>query len=377
MPRPRKPARLYCRPDTGEWVIRDGGKDTRTGHRGPSGRAAAEEVFARYLGALISLPTAPQAPDDLTVSLALAHYLDTLPDEVAAPERQAYAVKALSRYWTGKTCGHISESTCRAYVATRPSASTARRELSVLRAALNKAHRDRLLLGAPAVWLPPTGKARPDWLTRAEFARLLWALWRQKRSQPAARLALCQFYTGSRPRTVARTTWHKRSDGPWLDLIHGIWWRSGDEEPDTVKARRPHGIPPRLAAHLRRWESLHGGIYIVEHPRHPGQPVLDIGKALEGAAERAGVKRITPHILKHTAITLAIQGGMSIEDAADYFSTSIETIQSNYWHHSPLHQARAVAMIGNLGRTDTHRNPVKWGEIRRIDQGKIIKKQGF
>lgn len=350
MPRPKKPARLYQRPDTQEWVIRDGGKDTRTGHRGASGRAAAEEVFARYLGARISLPTAPQVPDDVSVSLVLAHYLDTIRDDMAAPERQAHAVVALSKYWKGKTCGQISEQTCRQYADTRSSPSTARRELSVLRASLNKAHRARILLGAPAVWLPPTGKARPEWLTRAEFARVLWALWRQKRSRPAARLALCQFYTGSRPRTVAKTTWHKRTDGPWVDLEQGIWWRSGDDEPDTVKARRPHGLPPRLAAHLSRWKRIHGGTYIAEHPRHPGRPILDIGKALEAACERAGVKRITPHTLKHTAITLAIQSGMTAEDAADYFSTSIETIQSNYWHHSPLHQARAVAMIGNLGR---------------------------
>jgi len=117
-----------------------------------------------------------------------------------------------------------------------------------------------------------------------------------------------------------------------------------------VKARRPHGIPPRLAAHLRRWKALNGGVYISEHARSPGVPVFDIGKALEGAAARAGVKRITPHTLKHTAITLFIQSGGTAEDASDYFSTSIETIQSNYWHHSPAHQARAVAQIGNLGR---------------------------
>lgn len=160
-----------------------------------------------------------------------------------------------------------------------------------------------------------------------------------------------------------------------MDLEQCIWWRSGDDEPDTVKARRPHGIPPRLAAHLRRWKRLYGGVYIVEHPRHPARPVMDIGKALEGAAARAGVKRITPHTLKHTAITLAIQGGMSIEDAADYFSTSIETIQDNYWHHSPHHQARAVAMIGNLGRTDTHRNAGKSGQIRPTGQKKIKQKQ--
>ena len=163
---------------------------------------------------------------------------------------------------------------------------------------------------------------------------------------------LCQFYSGSRPRTVAKTTWDRRDDGPWIDIENATWWRAGDEEVETVKARRPHGIPPRLLAHLKRWKKNSNTKFIVEHPRKPGEPIYDIGKALEGAASRAGVKRITPHTLKHTAITLAIQSGMTAEDASDYFSTSIETIQSNYWHHSPKHQKRAIATMGNLGRSN-------------------------
>lgn len=353
MARPKKPARLYQRPDTQEWVIRDAGKDVRTGQRGDGGRSAAEEALARYLAEKLKgaeIPSEPQALKDVSVSLVLTHYLETLREEMAAPERQAYAVKAMAEFWLNKTVAQIDEATCRAYVKTRTSPSTARRELGVLRAALGAAHRSRILAACPAVWLPGKGKAKPEWLTRDEFAKVLWELWRNKGSRHAARLALCQFYTGSRPRTIAKTTWEKRADGPWIDLDRGIWWRSGAEEHETVKARRPHGIPPRLALHLRRWKRVKGGTYIAESARHPGVPVMDIGKALEGAAQRAGVKRITPHTLKHTAITLFIQSGGTAEDASDYFSTSIETIQSNYWHHSPHHQQRAVAQIGNLGR---------------------------
>jgi integrase len=78
--------------------------------------------------------------------------------------------------------------------------------------------------------------------------------------------------------------------------------------------------------------------------------VWDISKALEGAARRVGVKRITPHTLEYTAITLFIQSGGSAEGASDYLSTPIETIQSNYWHHSPDHQEQAKAQMVNLWR---------------------------
>jgi DNA invertase Pin-like site-specific DNA recombinase len=70
-----------------------------------------------------------------------------------------------------------------------------------------------------------------------------------------------------------------------------------------------------------------------------------IGNAFEGACRRAGLTDVTPHTLKHTAITWAIQKGLSVEDAADYFDTSAETIRKVYCHHSPAYQDRAVAIL--------------------------------
>ena len=361
MPRSRKPARLWQRYDTKadrerktqsyQWVILDGGKQHPTGCRGDSGTKPAEEALARYLAAKVELPSTPQPPEEVGVSTVLAHYLNNLRDDIAAPERQAYAVKALVNFWSTKTCGDINKNSCKAYVKSRTSESTARRELGTLVAALNVALSDGILRSVPAVVLPKKGKARPVWLTRSELAALLRELKRHRRTKHAARLVICQYYGGSRPRTVARSTWNPRVDGPWVDLDSGVWWRAGDEEEATIKARRPHGIPLPLLSFLRMWKRNHGGTYVVEHPRYPGEPILDIGTALATAAKNAGIeKHVTPHTLKHTAITLAIQSGMSAEDAADYFSTSLETIQETYWHHSPHHQQHAVAAMAAPGK---------------------------
>lgn len=351
MARPKKPTRLYQRPDTGEWIIRDGGKDTRTGHRGDDARAYAEAALARYLTNRGRAP-APVAPDELPVCVLLEDYATAKTDSVADPDRLDYAILALAGFWTGKTVKDIHRENCQAYQRFRcRSRSTVRRELSVLRAAVNFS-KERLTK-IPDVWLPAETDPRPDWLTRAEFASVLKQLWRHKRSRHAARLAVCQFYTGSRPATVSKTTYARRTDGPWVDLEQEIWWRRGDDEARTKKERKPHRIPSRLLAHLRRWRRLYETRYIVEHPRHPGRPVGDIGKALETACDRANVARITPHGLKHTAITLFIQSGGSIEAASEYFSTSPETIRRTYWHHSPLHQQAIVERVSDLGRTRT------------------------
>lgn len=361
MSRPRKPARLWKRHDTKrdrekgtqnfQWVILDDGKQIGTGCRGDVSGKSAEEALARYISSKLELPVAPQPPENISVSLVLAHYLENLREDIEAPERQAYAVKRLSPFWSTKSCADIHKDTCSEYAKSRTSSSTARRELGVLTAALNVALEAKILRSVPHVKLPKKGKPRPAWLTRDELAALLRELKRRKKTRHAARLVICQYYGGSRPRAAAKSTWKQRPDGPWIDLDAGIWWRSGDDEASTVKARRPHGIPRPLLSFLRMWKKRYGGTYVVEHPRNPGKPVMDIGNALATAAKNAGIeKHVTPHTLKHTAITLAIQSGMSAEDASDYFSTSIETIQSTYWHHSPHHQKHAVAAMSAPGK---------------------------
>lgn len=40
-----------------------------------------------------------------------------------------------------------------------------------------------------------------------------------------------------------------------------------------------------------------------------------------------------------------MQKGLPIEDAADYFDTSAETIRKVYYHHSPHYQDRAMEIL--------------------------------
>ena len=358
----RKPraARVWMRPDDGRWIILDRGKQVATGARGSDGKADAQEALERYLASKhFNIPVEPQSLSLMSVDGVLQHYLKNLRDDIAAPDRQLYAVVALMEFWSRKYCSDINEKMCVGYRKTRPSAATARRELGVLKAALNKAFDDGLIPSAPKVHLPPKSTKKPVSLSRSEVARLLWELRKSIRSKHAARFLICMFYTGSRPGTIAQSTWVERSDGPWVDLDAEIWWRAGADEPETAKMRRSHRIPRRLGAHLRRWRDLNrlkargdeeGGKFVIEYAHRPNQPVKDIGGVLERACERAKVRRITPHVLKHTAITNAIRSGMSIEDAADYFSTSIQTIQDVYWHRSPHHQKRAGEIMDRSGK---------------------------
>ncbi|OUS19120.1 hypothetical protein A9Q95_15875 [Rhodobacterales bacterium 59_46_T64] len=145
-----------------------------------------------------------------------------------------------------------------------------------------------------------------------------------------------------------------------------IWYRRGSQEQITKKRREPHRIPGKIMLALERWERLFPEQeYLVEHPRSPGRPVGDIGQALDGACKRLGIERITPHGLKHTAITLYISGGGDPMLAAEYFSTSYETIKENYLHLHPDFQEDALPKVSQLGKRP-ERNGTKRNKIKRI-----------
>ncbi|MRX51973.1 hypothetical protein GI374_16415 [Paracoccus sp. S-4012] len=76
-----------------------------------------------------------------------------------------------------------------------------------------------------------------------------------------------------------------------------------------------------------------------------GKPVASVKIGIAKAASRAGIESVTPHVLKQTAITWAIKDGLHVEDAAEYFDTSPETIPQTLLHHSPHHQESAVEII--------------------------------
>jgi integrase len=80
-----------------------------------------------------------------------------------------------------------------------------------------------------------------------------------------------------------------------------------------------------------------------------GQSLGDIKKGFAAAVRRAGLgDDVTPHTLKHTAITWRLLAGVSIYDVSKLFATSITTIEKTYGHISPeAMQNAADSMVRN------------------------------
>lgn len=350
MSRRAKGPRLFWREDREVWEIRDtGGARISTG---TGSRREAEAKLADYI-AIKHRPSGPAEPQELSVSHALAYYIDEHAPTVAAPERLIAAVKALDAFWSNLAVSAVKGETCRRYAIDRgKSDGTIRRELNVLQAALNHCHREGYLTVVPQVTLPKRPPAKERWLTRQEAAWLIRAARNlRKDGRHLADFILCGLYTGSRKATILGLHLDTPSlSGGHVDTETGVLYRKPGGKRQTAKRQTPARLPPRYLAHLRR-QAAAGRHYVVED--YEGRRVGDIKKgwarAIELAKEMAAKKSIsidlsdvTPHTLKHTAITWALQRGANKWDVSGYFGTSLETIERVYGHHAPDHMQSAV-----------------------------------
>lgn len=339
MPRPAKGARLHKFKHRPHWYIRDTGQpDRSTGH---TSREQAEKALGAYIATKGRTGTANE-PQNVTCGEALSVYAEGHAITVAAPERIGYAIDALLPFWSDLKLSHVKGETCRRYANWRDkSDGTIRRELGVLQAAMNYAVKEGYVTSAPIVTLPQKPESTLRWLTRDEAARLLWAAYRGHKSQHLARFILIALYTGTRKDAILRMGFEPNTVGGWFDLERGYMHRKGDHERSTNKRRTGAKIPRQLASHLSRWKAQ-GCLWAVEYQ---GGRVGDVKRAYAKAAKDAKLEGVTPHTLKHTAITWALQGGATIWDCAGYFATSAETIEKTYGHHSPEHQASALKAV--------------------------------
>lgn len=334
MPRRAKGPRLYWIAGRG-WVIRDTGQPQRS--CGTDDRGEAERQLADYIAAK-QRRSGPAAPDRLTVADALLVYGEDHAPHTADPARIGYAISALLSWWGASPVSAITGATCRRYVAERGvAASTARRELGCLQAALRHCEREGYLVQPPKVTLPPKPQPKDRWLTESEAARLVWSA---RRTPHLARFVLLGLYTGTRRDAILSLRWRPHLAGGWIDVDRGILYRSAAEAVQTRKRKTPARLPRKILAHCRRWRDLDGGDGWVAHFR--GARVGSIKTAWGKLRERADLPDATPHVLRHTAITWSMQRGVPLADAAGYFGITVAELERTYLHHHPSFQAGAA-----------------------------------
>jgi integrase len=305
---------------------------------GTADRAQAEITFAEWMQRRGNRQ-GPRDPAAILVTDVLNEYQQQRGPRIAAPERIAYAVLALTDFFEGSSVADITPQTCGRYVEKRGrSAGTARRELGVLRAAINSAHKSGRITRPVAVELPERPEPRDRWLTRVEVARLIRAA-----RTPQARLYLPLFvligiYTGRRKEAILSLRW------PQVDLKASTINFEVVGRRRTNKRRGIVPIPPRLLPHLRRARRRGSDIGYVLHIH--GDRIADIKRGFAAACERSGIEGASPHTLRHTCATWLMQAGTDPWEASGFLSMSMETLQRVYGHHHPDYQRTAAENIG-------------------------------
>lgn len=276
-----------------EW--REGGAKRRVSTR-QTDRGQAEDFLAAFRlemaeGAPSGWPTLPDVLD---------WYYDTYACEKPSAMQADIARSHLKAFFGSTPVNDARRAKQEAYVKHRQrlgrSNETIRRELSVLSAAMNRAHAfDRLPGPPPRVMSVPEGEPRERYLTRDEAA----ALFRQIRKDGArhlllfARLAL---YTGARTSAILQLTWDR------VDLQRGVLTYPLPGRVQTNKRAAVVPIDGHMVVALRSAKRRAKSANVIEYH---GKPVVRVIRAFKRQAAKAGLPDITPHTLRHTFGTWA------------------------------------------------------------------------
>jgi integrase len=156
-----------------------------------------------------------------------------------------------------------------------------------------------------------------------------------------ARFILVGLYTGTRAGAICGAALLPTVGRGYVDLDAGVFYRRAARARETKKRQPPVRLPPRLLAHLRRWQRRRLALRSVIEWN--GAPVRRINKAFRSVREAAGLGvDVVPHTLRHTAITWQAQLGVPMHEICGFFGITPEMFDRVYGHHHPDYQTNAV-----------------------------------
>jgi integrase len=220
--------------------------------------------------------------------------------------------------------------------------------------------------------LPDAPESRERFLTRSEAAKLLWTAWRARKetkllgskgrltSQHIARYILVGLYTGSRNGDICGAAIIPTIGRGYVDLERGIFRRRPDNKKETSKRRPTIPLPPKLLAHMRRWQRL--GISKRAVIEFNGKPITRVRDGWETLVEKAGLatddprRKIVRHTLRHTAITWYLSPDrrtgrkVDIETVSQYCGVSERVIRDTYRHVMASTFDEIMGASRNFGR---------------------------
>lgn len=287
------------------WRDADGKKQRRVLGPDGTGEVAARsllETFARKVQRL-------QAAQAVTVGELFTAYRADRELDGKQVVNFDYHWKALAPRFNRMPVDTVDATPCRDYANQRlsqgVSQGTVWTELTLLRSIINWASKRRVIERAPYVWLPQKPAPRSRILTEDEILRLIDAC-----QMPHVRLfVVLAITTAARSAALLELKWRQ------VDFDRGTIDLRLDEPQNPLKKAVRKGravVPISDLARAELLEAKTGALtdFVIEwNEAH----VKSIRVGFMAAVKRAGLVDVTPHLLRHTAASWSVNGGVSLE----------------------------------------------------------------
>lgn len=293
-----------------------------------STRTSSREEAEAFLAAF-SLAQATEPVDELTVPQALDWYWDSYAKDLMRPDSADLAMRNLKTFFGSTLAEQCTISKQQAYVDHKREigygVESIRRDLSVLSAALRRAVKHNKLDRAPPFLTLTPAPPRERWLARDEVARLFRRL-RRKRSRHVLLFARLALYTGARTMAILDLTWDR------VNFQTGIIDFNVPGRRITKKRRVAVRMTPvlrrALVATKRRSRSTH----VISWA---GNRLDRVAKAFIQACIDVGLDDVSPHVLRHTFASWAVQKGVPIYAVGKALGQTVASTTERYAKLAP------------------------------------------
>jgi len=327
MARPRKGPRLIRINGIKNWYVRDGrGAQFSTG---TPDRESAECVLASYI-ARKAVPAQP------TITQLLNMRMDDLKArKVSSASNTVYRHNALKAQFGNLKPEQLSLPLINEFKQVHEHVPAMLREyLLELKTTLKMAKDNNIISVVLPISMPAKRPPRDRFLSKDEAAQL----WNAAHSSHIKLFIHLALVTGARKSAILQLTWDR------VDLTNGRIDFNDPNMPITNKRRTLSPIQPEVVNMLKEAKDYAETNHVIEFN---GKPVKDVKKGFALAAQKVGMKDVTPHTLKHTAISWLAQAGCPIEHIAAMTATNANTVRRIYQKFAPEYLQEEAKILAN------------------------------
>ncbi len=337
---------LYKETNGGWYAKWTDGRRSKRKSMSTKDEAAAKARFAQWL--LID----GQAPDShetaaYTVGELWKVYFDRRSSALASERTAVNSWKLLQPHFENVAAADVVDEVPR-YISGRRRGvrgrrpvkdSTIRRELVALRACLNwcsnpRVHKAPLIPLIPPFEMPEEGQPRDRWLTGDEVTALFAAADASADDKRVGLFLRVALSTAGRKQAVLDLTWDR------VDFETRVIHLHDPDQRVTKKRRASVPISASLLPVLRDAHAARKNDLVFGHRGFDAyHPVRRVAKA-------AGLQKVTPNVLRHTAATHMARAGVPLWKIAKVLGNSLAMVEKVYAKHVPDDLREAVDLIG-------------------------------